>query len=354
MNHTPLVSILMPNLNNRNYLEERMQSIINQSVTDWELIILDSHSTDGAWEYLENWSRLDSRIMARQSDLTGIYNNLNLLIRMARGNYIYIATSDDSMTPEALETMSHYLEHYPECDLAHCKLSIIDETGRPSKQKRWDDFFMIRYFGSMIDIPHIRKAPHDGLLHLSGITVYTSLTQIMIRRSLFARIGLFPEDIGSIADYEWMMRATLLADTIHIPAYLACWRQHPNQATSDRHLERAKASGKFISMARHALQTAEKINPSLHSLRLTRYFFVLETERLHYQMEQTISIGNKWRFIACHLLIHPYIFLQYYYRKYHRQGNALCQQDFLEYIKKVTLKLKMDQNLIPLEKPLKR
>lgn len=55
----PLVSILLPNLNTRPFLEERMATILTQTYTNWELIIVDSYSDDGAWEYL---SRFRSRI----------------------------------------------------------------------------------------------------------------------------------------------------------------------------------------------------------------------------------------------------------------------------------------------------
>lgn len=51
----PLVSILLPNLNTRPFLEERMATILNQTYTNWELIIADSYSDDGSWEYLKEF-----------------------------------------------------------------------------------------------------------------------------------------------------------------------------------------------------------------------------------------------------------------------------------------------------------
>ena len=54
MNSTPKVSILLPNLNNRRYLDERIDCILNQTFTDWELVIVDNYSDDGAWEFFRN------------------------------------------------------------------------------------------------------------------------------------------------------------------------------------------------------------------------------------------------------------------------------------------------------------
>ena len=75
-------------------------------------------------------------------------------------------------------------------------------------------------------------APFDGLLHLSGATVYTSITQLLIRRNLFDKIGLFESRWGSIGDFNWDMRAGLVANTVHVPDTWGGWRIHGGQATA--------------------------------------------------------------------------------------------------------------------------
>ena len=57
--------------------------------------------------------------------------------------------------------------------------------------------------------------------------------QLLIRKKLFDKIGLFLTDQGSIADFEWGMRASLAANIFHVPEHLASWRIHPLQATAD-------------------------------------------------------------------------------------------------------------------------
>jgi hypothetical protein len=88
-----------------------------------------------------------------------------------------------------------------------------------------------RSSGRLMDSPHVRLAPFDGLLHLYGETVYISVTQLLIRRSLFERVGLFESKWGSIGDFHWVMRATFVANTIHVPDTWGGWRQHTAQAT---------------------------------------------------------------------------------------------------------------------------
>jgi len=61
------VSILLPNLNNRQFLDERFQSILNQTFSDWELIVIDNYSNDGAWKLIQNFAKKDQRIKISQT-----------------------------------------------------------------------------------------------------------------------------------------------------------------------------------------------------------------------------------------------------------------------------------------------
>jgi glycosyltransferase involved in cell wall biosynthesis len=341
----PKVSILLPNLNNRPYLEERIRTIMSQTFRDWELIIVDNYSDDGAWEFFKEWAKKDSRINISQAPRKGMYANWNNCIRLAKGEYIYIATSDDTMIPHFLERMVDALDEHPECDLAHCKLRIIDEDNNISNQKLWDNFFTVRYFGDLINQTHIRKAPHDGVLHFSGITVYTSITQLLIRGSLFARIGLFLENYGSMADYEWVMRATLVADTVHIPEYLATWRLHSVQATSDDRTNTAKASGKFIKMADHAVSTAGKLNPAvINRLNIKKLKYILEKEKFYHEIKCSKNQFRKRWILFKWLLVNPGLVFEFKKAKEEKK-NFVSQADFLEYIKEMIKEHDLEKNL---------
>ena len=136
------------------------------------------------------------------------------------------------MAPECLEKLVAALEACPECDLAHCKLRLVDEIGRHYDDPWSRERLFTLSSGRLVDIPHVRMAPFDGLLHLSGATVYISITQLLIRRNLFDKIGLFESRWGSIGDFNWDMRAGLVANTVHVPDTWGGWRIHGGQATA--------------------------------------------------------------------------------------------------------------------------
>ena len=218
----PLVSIVLPNLNNHRFLVDRLESILAQSYPHWELIIVDSYSDDGAWTLIQDYAAKDSRFRISQAPREGIYPGLNRCLQLVEGEYVYIATSDDTMDPDCLEKMVAALEAHPDCGICHVCLRVIDENGETVDGK-WRRFPVARFFGALMDVPHIRRAPHDGVLHCGVYTVYTSLTQFLTRRSVFEETGLFRSDWGSEGDFEWGMRAALLHSTVHLPEELATW-----------------------------------------------------------------------------------------------------------------------------------
>jgi hypothetical protein len=193
-----------------------------------------------------------------QAPRQGMYANWNRCIERSRGEYVYVATSDDNLAPDCLEKMVAALDAHPECDLAHCPLRIIDEQSDEA-QTWWSTLSTFaRSSGDLLHSPHVRRAPFDGLLHLLGNSVYISITQVLIRRSLFDRIGRFATGWGSIADFHWQMKAGLLANTIHVPNTWGGWRVHPQQATAAAGLESPEHAGKVDEMIHDAIQFAEK------------------------------------------------------------------------------------------------
>jgi glycosyltransferase involved in cell wall biosynthesis len=244
MEMKPKVSICVPNLNTRPFLPERFQTIFEQTFQDWELLVYDSFSDDGAWEYIQQLAAKEPRMRVWQGPRQGTPGSWNPCIREARGEYIYVATSDDTMAVDCLEKLVNALDTFTFCDLAHCKLKMIDTAGRDAKDWWTRGSVFALSCHELMDRLHIRSAPFDGLLHLSGQSVYVSITQLLIRRCLFDKVGFFEPTWKGAGDFHWNMRATLVANTVHVPDTWGGWRLHPGQATaatvegSDLHRQR--------------------------------------------------------------------------------------------------------------------
>jgi hypothetical protein len=260
----PLVSICLPNLNTLPFLSQRVETILDQTYKNWELVVSDNYSDDGAWEFFQDLARSDARISIQQTPRRGMYANWNRCVECARGDFIYIATSDDTMPPDCLEKLVAALRSNPECDIAHCPLRAIDENGNErADMNRWwstGSIFAVSS-GPLLHRLHIRQAPFDGLLHLLGGSVYISITQLLIRRTLFERVGWFESRWGSVGDFNWNMRAGLAANTIHVPDTWGGWRLHRSQATAAIRLESMEHAAKVDEMIQDAIERCEEYLP---------------------------------------------------------------------------------------------
>lgn len=225
----PFVSICLPNLNTRRFLPARMASIMGQTLTDWELIICDSYSDDGAWEYFQKL-KSDPRVRLHQVPREGIYAGWNECLKRAEGEYLYIATSDDTMKPDLLAKLTRTLDRHPEVHLAICGFDRIDENGLVIGHGESD---IDRLLGEYRNRSHRRPGVAEFLVELCLGCDWETITASLCRRTLFNKTGLFRTDLGSIADVPWRLTATLYTDLIYVPDKLATWRVYSAQPTSN-------------------------------------------------------------------------------------------------------------------------
>jgi glycosyltransferase involved in cell wall biosynthesis len=236
----PTVSILLPCLNARQFLDVRIDSLLAQSYSDWEAIVLDSGSTDGSWELFESVASRDSRFTLHQIPREGLYEALNRGIPLARGKFVHIATCDDTMRPEFLARLIEALAICPEAGIAASDLLFINRDGdelTPADlagylpEESISDLFALGVVPTsrLMEGLNYRQPPHDSLMHFSVKSVYFSLTQLLVRTAVARANGRFDNTIGSIGDIKWLLRLTNSSGTVHVPERLAAWRFHGNQ-----------------------------------------------------------------------------------------------------------------------------
>ncbi len=105
----PLISILTPFKNSESFLEECLDSVLGQSLTNWEMIMVDDHSTDKSRELVMSYAERDERIRCMSNDQHGIIHALRKAFNLSKGKMITRMDSDDIMVPVKLERMSSQL-----------------------------------------------------------------------------------------------------------------------------------------------------------------------------------------------------------------------------------------------------
>jgi len=125
----PLISILIPFKNTSNFLPECLNSIINQTYTNWELLIVDDNSTDNSFEIVTTYTEKDSRIKLYKNSGNGIIEALRLAFKHSKGEYITRMDSDDIMHAEKLQVMLSQLLDSGKQHIALGLVKYFRETG---------------------------------------------------------------------------------------------------------------------------------------------------------------------------------------------------------------------------------
>ena len=209
---TPILSILMPVYKTASYLQEAIDSMLAQSFSDFELIVLNDCSPDNADEILDRYD--DPRIVRYKGNRNqGLANVLNVGMDMARGRYIARMDSDDISLPERLETQVNYLETHPDVDLCSCGMKLFG--AKDGSWIRESDPEMVR----------ITALFYSPILHASSVW----------RKEAFERHRLrFRQEMVPAEDYDLWCRALAKGlRMINIPECLYLYRIRPDQATEN-------------------------------------------------------------------------------------------------------------------------
>lgn len=131
MNNPPKVSIIVPNYNHNKFLEQRFSTILNQTFQDFEIIFLDDASKDNSLTVFEKFSKNPkiSKSIFNEKNSGSPYHQWNRGLGEARGEYIWIAESDDYSHPEFLATMVNILDTNLNVGISFCQSTKVDESG---------------------------------------------------------------------------------------------------------------------------------------------------------------------------------------------------------------------------------
>ena len=182
----PLVSVVIPTYNRCEWLSRAIDSVLGQTYTRFELIVVDDGSTDETSDLLKAYGR-NIRVIRQEN--TGVSGARNAGIRTARGELIALLDSDDSWLPEKLEHQVNFFRSSADAMICQTEEIWIRSGKRVNPKKRH------RKFSGMI---------FEKTLPLCLV----SPSAVMMRASLFREVGLFDEDLPACEDYDLWLRVT--------------------------------------------------------------------------------------------------------------------------------------------------
>ena len=218
----PKVSVVIPNYNHARYVSERIDSILGQTFNDLELLILDDASTDDSHKELARyWSRPRVRIVVNSRNSGSAFPQWNRGISLSKGEYLWIAESDDSADPRFLETLIPLLDEQSDVGLAYCQSRLINkESVEIGDSLDWtSDLDPERWKSDFINdgTDEIRRY----LIHKNTIP---NASAVIARRSVLLKV--FPVDTSFKLCGDWMHWGKMLlhAGVAYVAEPLNYWR----------------------------------------------------------------------------------------------------------------------------------
>lgn len=218
----PLVSVVLPIYNQAEFAEQSIESVIAQTYSNWELIVLDDGSADGLAEVVRKFAD-DKRIKFVRQVNQKLPAALNNAFHFARGQYLTWTSADNIMAACHLERLLEALEKRPECGLAYSDYWVIDDRGLPHCDMSW------RPHNRDQEIPHLIRLPNEVTLanfHESGDNFLGA--SFMYRRDVAQIAGRYSEKTFGGEDYDFWLRLHLITDFVHVKEPLYYYRVHDN------------------------------------------------------------------------------------------------------------------------------
>jgi len=212
----PAISVVMPVYNASNTLDDAVESIINQTCPDFELIIVDDGSTDDSPSIIERWKSRDNRIKAVRTKHQGIVHALNKGLELASGSLVARMDADDRSMPERLERQKKHLDEHPGTGLVSCLVEHLGDEETSGGYARYVNWINSLVQHREISIHRFIESP---LAHPS----------VMFRSELIDTYGGYRNEHVP-EDYElwlrWLENGVIMEK---VPGVLLQWRDEPDR-----------------------------------------------------------------------------------------------------------------------------
>ena len=225
----PKVSIVLPSYNYARYLDERIQSLLDQTYKDFELIIVDDASTDNSIEVIQKYEtdpRVITKFFSKNSGLP--YKRWNDGAEMASGDYILFAGADDSCALTMLEKLVEKLDANANVGIAYCQSMEMDSESQlvRSMKKYSDTLDKKRWSQDYVD-----KGTNE-CQYLAIKNIIPNASAAMIRRQVFNQLGGFDENLKLVADWTLWSKIMMVSDVAFVAEPLNYFRCHSGTVRS--------------------------------------------------------------------------------------------------------------------------
>ncbi|CAL1517671.1 glycosyltransferase family A protein [Chitinophaga sp. MM2321] len=222
-NGLPLVSVIIPNYNHAAYLEKRITSVLNQTFTDFEVILMDDCSTDDSRAIIEKYRDHPNvkKIIYNEQNSGSVFRQWKRGVGEAAGKYIWLAESDDWCEPTLLQHLVAGLEENDQCAVAYCQSYTMKEDNLILWQS---------HYPLLADYMEGRKYIHEYLVFRCGIF---NASMAVWRKELFSKVDEGYLNFRMSGDWYFWIELCKQGDVFITGRTLNYFRNHSGDVSSN-------------------------------------------------------------------------------------------------------------------------
>ena len=241
------VSILLSSYNHEKYIRESIESILNQTYEEFELIILDDASSDSSWDIINSYSDTRIKPFRNVKNMLGTYLFNKAIAEIAKGEYIAVHHSDDIWEPDKLERQVKLLDSNPNVGAVFTNALAIGEDSLPL-----DD---AEHFYSEI-FNQSNRTRFEWLNHFFYKGNALCHPSILIRKRCYDDCGLYRYGLAQLTDFDMWIRLCLKYEIYVLPEKLVRFRVRANEANASggRPESRIRTTTEFYFVLKNYLQ----------------------------------------------------------------------------------------------------
>lgn len=262
----PIVSVIIPTYNYGHFIEGTINSVLSQTFTGFEVIVVDDGSTDNTGEIVKQFG---DKVRYIWQENGGPNKARNTGIRAARGQHIGFLDADDRWLPEKLELQLHLIQRDPKIGLVYSRVYKFDESG--------------------VIFGHYPLGPccRGKVMRQLYMRQVIAMSSTLVRREVFDHVGLFNKNVTGPDDWDMWLRIAARYEFDFVSQPLALYRIHTSWARNKNPEKYEKETLAFLN------QIADDNPKELHGLKEVRLSSFIEMLGWRYICGGDLSSGRK-------------------------------------------------------------
>ena len=285
------ISVITASYNYENYIKETIESVLNQTFDDWEMLVVDDGSKDNSVEVIKLYCEKDGRIKLLQHEggvNKGLIETIKLGAKEAKGEWLVFLESDDTITFDYMEEKLKIAESNPEVKFIFNDVNLFGEED--AVKQMYEDYF-IEFYETVNNL----KTRKDYIKEFRTKNLVSTFSVVMLKKEIFETLK-FESSVTQWIDYYLWTQLAPKYDFYYLPKKLTNWRMHKSSYNNNKTSSYKGVEFLDVQIADNLSMGKYKFWHRLRAIPLYARAFKRKFVRFHPKDRELILFGKSYKY----------------------------------------------------------